>query len=95
MKKKLSLFLTYKEGGYIGINKRGMLIKITFTSGSEKPSFKTKYGGEIRGNELQDALGLSHRGHCHTKYFNPAINDGVAELTIPNKQKNVRIAKRK
>ena len=39
-------------------------------------------------DELQEALGLSHRGHFYTEYLNPAINDEVVELTIPDKPKS-------
>ena len=41
--------------------------------------------GEMTRDELQAILGLSNREHFRKEYLKPAINDGVVELTIPDK----------
>lgn len=37
---------------------------------------------------LQDALGLAHRDHFTAAYLNPAIEQGLVELTIPEKPRS-------
>ena len=46
--------------------------------------------GEMTRDELQAILGLSNREHFRKEYLKPAINDGVVELTIPDKPKSTK-----
>ena len=35
--------------------------------------------------QLRQALNLSHKGHFHRAYLQPALKSGLVEMTIPDK----------
>jgi Fic family protein len=52
---------------------------------------------ELSAAEIMDRLGLSHRPTFRTNYLNPALGQGLVEMTIPDKPKsrNQRYRKKK
>ena len=49
-------------------------------------------GDPMTRNSLQNALGLRHEDHLRKAYLVPALERGVAEMTIPDKP-NSRLQK--
>ncbi len=47
---------------------------------------------EMDRQEIQDKLGLSHRENFRSNYIKPALEQGVIEMTIPDKP-NSRLQK--
>jgi hypothetical protein len=41
--------------------------------------------GEIRRQDIQAALGLRHEDYFREAYLVPALNEGLIEMTIPDK----------
>ncbi|NMB37284.1 MAG: transcriptional regulator, partial [Bacteroidales bacterium] len=41
--------------------------------------------GEMGRQELQTKLGLSHRENFRSNYLKPALEQGIVEMTIPDK----------
>lgn len=41
--------------------------------------------GEMKRDEIQSALELKHRENFRDAYLNPAIEEGLVEMTIPDK----------
>lgn len=52
---------------------------------------------EFSATEIMDKLGLSHRPTFRKNYLNPAIDQGLIEMTIPDKpsSRNQRYRKKK
>ena len=46
--------------------------------------------GEMKREEIQDALELKHRDNFRDTYLNPAIEDGLVAMTIPDKPTSSR-----
>jgi ATP-dependent DNA helicase RecG len=44
--------------------------------------------GELSREALQEALGLAHRDHFMTAYLQPTLDQGLVELTIPDKPRS-------
>jgi hypothetical protein len=42
-------------------------------------------GGEMTRQAIQDALELANREHFRKTYLAPALEQGVIEMTVPNK----------
>lgn len=45
----------------------------------------SRMGGEITRQAIQDALELANREHFRKTYLVPALEQGVIEMTVPNK----------
>lgn len=41
--------------------------------------------GEMSGQQLLDALGMTHREHFRSAFLKPALDAGVVEMTLPDK----------
>ena len=52
---------------------------------------------ELSAAEIMDRLGLSHRPTFRTNYLNPALDQGLIEMTIPEKpsSRNQKYRKKK
>ena len=46
--------------------------------------------GEMSRRELQDVLGLRNAEHFRKAYLQPAIREGLVEMTIPDKPRSSR-----
>ena len=44
--------------------------------------------GEMTRLQMQQALGLTHKGHFRTMYLLPALQAGLIEMTIPDKPRS-------
>lgn len=45
-------------------------------------------GEELSATEIMERLGLSHRPTFRRNYLNPALEEGLIEMTIPEKPKS-------
>jgi predicted transcriptional regulator len=46
--------------------------------------------GEMKRAEIQEALQLKHRDSFTENYLQPALSEGLVEMTIPNKPNSSR-----
>jgi hypothetical protein len=44
--------------------------------------------GELGRDELQDCVGITDRKHFRTEYLRPAMDQGLVEMTIPDKPRS-------